>query len=89
LQTVLFQPLTHLSADWPQMVCQSVCPLTPCTLRKDANHEFLCVITVAGKNFKKIQETVKRVFGNKALKKTQIYDIKKVKEGKSATYCQW
>jgi hypothetical protein len=29
MQTILFQPLNHLSADWLQMACQLVCPPSP------------------------------------------------------------
>jgi hypothetical protein len=47
--------------------------------------DFVGALTVAGKSFKEIEETVKKEYGNKALKRIQIYDImKKVKEGKPA-----
>ncbi len=40
---------------------------------------------LAGKPFKEIEETVKKVYGDKALKKMQLYEIiRKVKEGKPA-----
>ncbi len=43
------------------------------------------MLAVAGKSFKEIQETVKNAYGDKAIKRTQIYDIlKKVKDGKPA-----
>jgi hypothetical protein len=46
-------------------------------------------LTVAGKIFKDIQQIVKDACSDKALKRTQIYDIlKKVKEGKPAVD-QW
>ncbi len=46
---------------------------------------FVGALAVAGKSFKEIQETVKNAYGDKAIKRTQIYDIlKKVKEGKLA-----
>jgi hypothetical protein len=45
--------------------------------------DFVGTFAVAGKSFKEIEETVKKVYGDKALKRTQIYEImKKVKEGK-------
>jgi hypothetical protein len=48
-------------------------------------HEFVGTLTVAGKSFTEIQDTVKNAYGDKAMKRTQIYDIlKKVKEGKPA-----
>jgi hypothetical protein len=47
--------------------------------------EFVGTLAVAGKSFEEIQETVKKAYGNKAIKRTQIYDIlKKVKDGKPA-----
>jgi hypothetical protein len=47
--------------------------------------DFVGMLTVAGKSFKEIHETVKNAYGDKAIKWTQIYDIlKKVKEGKPA-----
>ena len=47
--------------------------------------EFVGTLAVAGKSFKEIQETVKNAYGDKAIKRTQIYDIlKKVKDGKPA-----
>jgi hypothetical protein len=47
--------------------------------------EFIGTLAVAGKSFKEIQETVKNTYGNKALKRTPIYEIlKKVKDGKPA-----
>jgi hypothetical protein len=46
---------------------------------------FVGALAVAGKLFKEIEETVKKVYGDKALKKTQLYEIIcKVKEGKLA-----
>jgi hypothetical protein len=45
--------------------------------------DFVGALAVARKFFKEIEETVKKVYGDKALKRTQIYDIMKtVKEGK-------
>jgi hypothetical protein len=44
--------------------------------------DFIGALAVAGKSFKKIQETVKNIHSDKASKKTQLYEIK-VKEGKS------
>jgi hypothetical protein len=47
--------------------------------------DFVGTLAVTGKSFKEIQETVKNAYGDKAIKRTQIYDIsKKVKEGKPA-----
>jgi hypothetical protein len=47
--------------------------------------DFVGAVAVAGKLFKEIEETVKKVYGDKALKKTQLYEIIfKVKEGKPA-----
>jgi hypothetical protein len=47
--------------------------------------EFVGTLAVAGKSFKEIQETFKNAYGDKAIKRTQIYDIlKKVKDGKPA-----
>jgi protein involved in polysaccharide export with SLBB domain len=44
--------------------------------------EFVGTLAVAGKSFKEIQENVKNSYGDKAIKRTQIYDIlKKVKDG--------
>jgi hypothetical protein len=43
--------------------------------------ESIGMLTVAGKSFKKIQETVKSLYGDNALKRTQIYDIIKKGEG--------
>jgi hypothetical protein len=44
-------------------------------------HKFLSALAIAGKSVKKLQETVKKVDGNKALKRTKIYEIiKKLKE---------
>jgi hypothetical protein len=45
--------------------------------------EFVGTLAVAGKCFKEIQDTVKNTYGNKAIKRTQIYDtLKKLKDGK-------
>jgi hypothetical protein len=42
---------------------------------------FVTALAVAGKTFKDIEETVKTIYSNKALKKMQLYEIiKKVKE---------
>ncbi len=47
--------------------------------------DFVGALAVAGKPFKEIEETVKKVYGDKALKKTQLNEIiRKVKEGKPA-----
>jgi hypothetical protein len=48
--------------------------------------EFVGTLAVAGKTFKEIQETVKKnAYGDKTIKRTQIYDIlKKVKDGEPA-----
>jgi hypothetical protein len=49
--------------------------------------EFVGMLAVAGKSFKEIQETVKKknAYGDKTIKRTQIYDIlKKVKDGELA-----
>jgi hypothetical protein len=47
--------------------------------------EFVGTLTVDGKSFKEIQDTDKNAYGDKAIKRTQIYDIlKKVKDGKLA-----
>ncbi len=47
--------------------------------------DFVGALTVALKPFKEIEETVKKVYGDKALKKTPLYEIiRKVKEGKPA-----
>jgi hypothetical protein len=35
--------------------------------------EFVGTLAVAGKSFKEIQETDKNAYGNKAIKRTQIY----------------
>ncbi len=44
---------------------------------------FVGALAVTGKMFKEIEETVKTVYNNKALKKMQLYEfIKKVEEGK-------
>jgi hypothetical protein len=49
------------------------------------NRDFVGTLAVAGKSFKEIEETVKKVYDDKALKRTQICDImKRVKEGKPA-----
>jgi hypothetical protein len=46
-------------------------------------HKFLSALAIAGKSVKKLQETVKKVDGNKALKRTKIYEtIKKLKDKK-------
>jgi hypothetical protein len=45
-------------------------------------HDFVGALAVPGKSFKEIEETVKMVYDDKALKRTQIYNImKEVKEG--------
>jgi hypothetical protein len=60
-------------------------PFTPSGIRHTADLDFVGALTVAGKPFKEIEETVKKVYGDKALKKTQLYEIiHKVKEGKLA-----
>jgi hypothetical protein len=47
--------------------------------------DFVGALAVTRKSFKEIEETVKKMYGDKALKRTQVYDImKKVKEGKPA-----
>jgi soluble P-type ATPase len=47
--------------------------------------DFVGALAVAGKPFKEIEETVKKIYGDKVLKKTQLYEIiRKVKEGKPA-----
>jgi hypothetical protein len=47
--------------------------------------DFVDALAVAGKLFKEIEETVKKVYGDKAMKKTQLYEIiRKVKKGKPA-----
>jgi hypothetical protein len=47
--------------------------------------EFGGTLTVAGKSFKDIQQIIKDIYGDKDIKRMQIYDIlEKVKEGKSA-----
>jgi histone-lysine N-methyltransferase SETMAR len=47
--------------------------------------DFVGTLAVAGKSFKEIQQIVRDAYGDKAIKRTQIYDIiKKVKEGKPA-----
>ena len=46
--------------------------------------DFVATLARAGQDFKSIEEMVKAAYGNKGLKKTQIYEIiKKVKEGKT------
>jgi hypothetical protein len=48
---------------------------------------FVVAFTVTGKSLKEIEETVKTVFGDKALKKTHLYKIiRKVKVWKPAAY---
>ncbi len=48
--------------------------------------DFIATLAKAGKSFKDIQETVVAAYGDKSLKKTQIYAIiKNVKEGKPTT----
>jgi hypothetical protein len=45
--------------------------------------DFVATLARAGKSFKDIQETVAEAYGDRSLKKTQIYAIiKNVKEGK-------
>jgi DNA-binding phage protein len=56
----------------------------PTPLRHVAERDFVGKLAVAGKSFKEIQETVKNTHVNKAFKRTQIYDILKIKEGKPA-----
>jgi hypothetical protein len=72
----------QLSADWMQLAHQSACPphaLHTTTLIR----EFLSALAIAGKSVKKLQETVFKVYGNKAQKRTKIYEIiKKLKERK-------
>jgi hypothetical protein len=47
-------------------------------------HDFVVDLARAGKKFKEIQETVQKVYGDKSLKKTAIYEIlSRVKAGKS------
>ncbi len=47
--------------------------------------DFVGALAVAGKLFKEIEEMVKKAYGDKALKKMQLYKIiHKVKEGKPA-----
>ncbi len=51
--------------------------------------DFVATLARAGKSFKVIQETVAAAYGDRSLKKTQIYAIiKNVKEGKP-TSDQW
>ncbi len=58
-------------------------PPHPTLLRHVAEREFVGTLAVAGKSFKEIQETVKNAYGDKAINRTQIYDIlKKFKDGK-------
>jgi hypothetical protein len=48
--------------------------------------DFVATLTRGGKSFEDIQETVAFAYGDKSLKKTQIYAIiKNVKEGKLTT----
>jgi hypothetical protein len=48
--------------------------------------DFVATLARVGKSFKDIQETVAAVYGDRSLKKTQIYAIiKNVKEGKPTT----
>ncbi len=48
--------------------------------------DFVVDLATAGKRFKEINETVKKVYGDKALKRAQIYAIlKKVKTGENAS----
>jgi hypothetical protein len=47
--------------------------------------DFVDALAVAGKPFKEIEERVKMVYGDKALRKTQLCEIiQKVQEGKPA-----
>jgi hypothetical protein len=49
-------------------------------------HNLIATLTRAGKSFKDIQEAVAAAYGDKSLKKTQIYAIiKNVKTGKPTT----
>ncbi len=48
--------------------------------------EFVGTLTVAGKSFKDIQKTVSDTYGNKAIERTQIYDI--LKEDKEENHLQ-
>jgi hypothetical protein len=51
--------------------------------------DFVAMLARAGKSFKDIQETVAAAYGDRTLKKNQIYAIiKNVKEGKP-TSDQW
>jgi hypothetical protein len=60
-------------------------PSPPTLFAMTPIRDFIGALAVARKSFKEIEETVKKVYGDKALKRTQIYDImKKVKEGKTA-----
>ncbi len=46
--------------------------------------DFVADLAKAGKSFAEIRETVQKAYGDKGLKKTQIYDvIQKVKAGKN------
>ena len=46
--------------------------------------DFVAGLARAGKDFAEIQDTVKKAFGDKALKRTQIYEvIRKVKAGEN------
>jgi hypothetical protein len=56
-------------------------PFTPTHFAVTPIRDFVGTLAVAGESFKETEETVKGVYGDKALKRTQIYDImKKVKE---------
>ncbi len=47
--------------------------------------DFVGSLAVAGKPLKETEETMKKFYGDKALKRTQLYEIiRKVKEGKPA-----
>jgi hypothetical protein len=39
------------------------------------NHNSVDTVADAGKRFKEIEETAKTVYGDKALKKTHLYEI--------------
>jgi hypothetical protein len=47
--------------------------------------DFVGALAVPGKSFKEIEKTVRNIYSDKALKKTELYDIiRQVKEGKPA-----
>jgi hypothetical protein len=62
---------------------QLACSSTPSTVCHATNLHF--VGALAAKSFKEIEETIKNIYSNKALKKMQLYKtVRKVKEGKLA-----